>query len=209
MNAQNPDNEREWRSQVAARMREALDRSRGYASFWEWPDRTLVELQVARILRSYLALADAAEYGPMQPNRNDPPDVIIVAGDRRIGVEVTELVDGATVERHQHRKKSGNQQPYDWADWTHDSVAEAITRIVERKDRKLAKTAGNFDHVIVAIFTDEPLVARGLAIEALQSCTAKVQHVDRAFLVISYDPSADTKVYPDGYPVLPIALSRS
>ena len=33
-----------------------------------------------------------------------------------------------------------------------------------------------------------------------------VQNVDRAFLVLSYDPGADIAVFPEGYPIFEIPL---
>lgn len=206
---QDPEDEIDWQSLVTF-MREAETRSRGYASYWEWaPDRQVEEIGVVRTLATFLTFTEGSVWRSIEPVANDPPDVLLTRADgRRIGVEVTELVSGEAAKLHRHRKKTGEGSPYAWANWTADSVAQAISGSVRTKDRKLAPNAGAYDDLILAIATDEPMITLELAQQALRACQPKAQALDHAFLVISYHPETDKSLYPAGCPVLPIALHR-
>jgi hypothetical protein len=202
------DDQPNW-SEVVRLMRKARAKSRGYATYWEWsPDRRLEELGVAGALCEFLEHSEGAFWKSREPIANDPPDVLLVStGGLRIGLEMTELVDGCTVERHRYRKKNGIAQPYDWADWTVDQLDSAILKVTESKDQKLASRSADYDEVWVAIYTDEPMITLDLASRALLTCAPHVRTLNRAFFLLSYDPAADKTVYPQGVRVLPIALA--
>lgn len=203
------DEHPDW-SEVVRIMRRAQAKSRGYATHWEWaPDRRLEEIGVAKALSEFLAHSEGSSWASVQPVTNDPPDVLLLATEGvRVGVEATELVDGATVERHRYRKKKGLEQPYDWAEWTVQQVGSAIRKATESKDRKLAAQAADYDEVWVSIYTDEPTITLDLARRALLACSIQVRTLDRAFFLLSYDPGADQQLYPQGVRVLPVPLLR-
>lgn len=203
------DDETDW-AEVVAIMREARAKSRGYATYWEWePDRRLGEASVAQALADYLAHSEGRSWASVRSNANDPPDVLLLStsGDR-VGVEVTELVDASTVKRHRHQKKIGTYYPYDWAPWTSDSLERSIVQATERKDRKLAARAREYDEVFVAIATDEPMITLELARQALRNCSARVNAIQRAYLLLSYHPEVDQLMFPQGIPVLSVPLRR-
>ena len=187
----------DW-TEIVEAMRVARDSARGYADYWDWqPDRKVAERQVAAVLFSYLEKKDRFQPKSLRSVANDPPDVEITTGDnRKIGVEVTELVDSEAVKAHRHFGKAGNHNSYDWADWSVDRVASEISKRIAKKDRKLAAATTEFDELIIAIVTDEPMI----------DVSINVKHIDRAYLILSYSPAADMSVYPDGCPILQISL---
>lgn len=197
--------------EVAAIIREAVLKGRGYAAYWEWaPNRSLAEVGVARVLAEYLAHSEGRSWLSVAPVAEDPPDALLLStSNHRVGIEVTEIVDEATVARHRHRKKTSVAQPYDWADWTVEKLSNAIVEAVQRKDEKLLARVKDYDELIVALITDEPMISLDLAHRALLCCSAKVQAVHRAFLMLSYNPGADKELFPQGIPVLRVPLLQT
>lgn len=191
-------------------MREAAARSRGYSTYSEWPlNRKMEELDAATALAAYLTLADRVTWESTELVSADPPDVLLVAtGGRRVGVEVTELVCPAAAAYHRHRMKTGEGDPYAYAEWTADLTAQRITELVEQKDQKLAGPRGRYDELIVGIRTDEVTITADIAEEALRSCRPQAQVIDRAFLLLSYHPDTDKTRFPHGRAVFHIELER-
>jgi hypothetical protein len=85
-------------------IREASAKSRGYAEYWEWRiDRSLTEEHAAHVLANFLTQKSELPRGTVALFRPDPPDVLLTGEDgSRIGIEVTELVDGKMAEHHRH-----------------------------------------------------------------------------------------------------------
>lgn len=203
------DDHPDW-SEVVRLMHEARAKSREYATHWEWSlDRGLEELGVAQALAEFLEHSEGWDWKSLERVQDDPPDALLVStSGLRVGLEVTELVDGATVERHRYRKKKGIPQPYDWADWTVNQLGSAILKATESKDQKLAVRSAAYDEVWVAIYSDEPMITLDLAQRALLTCSPQVRRLDRAFFLLSYDPGADKAVYPLGVRVIAVPLLR-
>src|SRR5215831_5412006 len=107
-------------SEVIALMREARIKSRGHADYWEWaPDRRRAEAEAARVLREFLVRSGEPVAGQLSNIAADPPDVLLeTLSGRRIGVEVTDLVDSAAVKRCRYLKQNGLPIVYDCTDWT-------------------------------------------------------------------------------------------
>jgi hypothetical protein len=200
----------EWAESVRW-LREAHQRSRGYAPYWEWvPDRSMAELHAARVLHKFLVAAGKMVSGSLTSLTKlqaDPPDVLLeTVNGRRVGIEVTELLDPDAVKRHSYRKKRGDPPAYDSAPWTPTSMAKALSGIIGVKDHKLRKVASGFDECFLAIVTDEPGIDEWLSRDAVSRCWSTVQHIHRAFLVMSYHTATNVDVYPDQCLVLPLQL---
>ena len=191
-------------------MRLARSKSRGYADYWEWPlDKRQVEIGVATVVRNFLLALGKPVSGKLTSVSADPPDVLLLTNDgKRIGIEVTELVDQKAVERHHRRMRQGQPILYDWGTWTDRSVADALEQIVSRKDDKLSAVNDNaYDELILGICTDEAFIDEGLAKRAVELCRPQAGHIDRAFLVLGYQPQSNLTMYPDGCPVFSLKMS--
>ena len=131
------------------------------------------------------------------------------AAGKRIGVEVTELIDSDAAARHRFRKKRGEVQPYDWADWNAQRMSAEIMQTILRKDRKLSAHASDYDELYVAICTAEPMIDLTLAQQAMSLISVDVKQIDRAFLLLGYHPALDENVYPGKIAILPIPLAKN
>lgn len=201
-----PDDE-EW-AETLRLLRKELEKRRGYADFWSWSlDRRRAEERAAEVLYNYLVRAADLPTGSLTAVSDDPPDVVLNADDLCIGIEVTELVDGDVVARHRERRKRGEPPTLDFAEWTPDRIAKTLASIIAAKDHKLRKAAPRYAETLLAIITDD-LIDEKMAEAGVARCRSLLpKNIDRAFLILSYHPSTDARIYPDRCLVLPIALS--
>lgn len=198
---------------VGAAMRDAIKKSRGYATWWEWaPARPLHEHHVASVLSRFLFGDDAVDALTF-PNQ-DPPDVVLPIAGLCIGIEVTEIIDPKAVEtaRYLKRKRDG-WNPRDlalanwpWPDWTDNRLQDAIGAAIGVKDKKLAAVAGGYAEIYLAMATDEPDVDVEQAARVVGAMAAETTNIDRAFLLLGYNPAVDKGFYPDRCPVFEIKL---
>lgn len=189
----------EWQPTML-RIREAIEKSRGYASYWEWGvERRRVEMRAAEVLRNYLLQSREWDSGELSYVENDPPDILLTTEQGiLVGIEVTELVDSDFVERSRYRKNAGQKIIYDVADWSPERIAKELTRMVEVKDKKMTKTKGEYSDYFLAVVTDEPMIDEAMAREAIAICRPESILISRAFLILSYGPKTDRAIYPDG-----------
>ncbi len=204
-------------SAVVRAMKEARDRSRGYADFWQWPqDKAVAEWHVARNLMKFVAARSGETILSVQPAKPDPPDcVATLEGGGSIGIEVTELVDEATVRRHAIRRAAERRgetpdpkaaaDPYETACWTPETLRAALVEAVTGKD--VAAPGGPYLRYLVAIHTDETAVTRDLLHRAIAGLVMETRHIDEAYVLLSYEPAAVDE-FPDGYPVLVLPVRR-
>ncbi len=175
---------------IAEAMRAARDRSRGYASFFEWAtDRDLEEQSVAGHLAASLAANGAPSFSEIaiRGRGNDPPDLeAIDANGNRVAIEVTELVDGKSIQAF----KAGRH--YDWAEWDQVKFLESITGLLKEKNARFPKLKGGpyAGGYVVLVFTDEPELQRSTVEAYLSEHKFEgLNHVHRAILLLSYDPA--------------------
>jgi hypothetical protein len=102
-------------SQIAAAILAAHERRRAYADFWPSGfDRSASETEIARILAQFLSSHGLAVSKLRHRGEgNDPPDceLELVSGEL-IGIEITELVDQKTVERHAASTTAGSSNRF-------------------------------------------------------------------------------------------------
>jgi hypothetical protein len=116
---------------------------------------------------------------------NDPPDCEAVGADEApVAIEVTELVDPDAIVAHK------NKRPYEWKDWSREKLQDAVARLlIAKAARRKSLKGGPYSEYIVLIYTDEPMLAYDTAVTLLDGTRfATSRHIDRAFLLISYDP---------------------
>ncbi|MCX5848074.1 MAG: hypothetical protein NTW65_01300 [Deltaproteobacteria bacterium] len=187
------DNEEE--KGLIAQIKKAIALSRGYADHFCWPlDRNLEEYGIAKIFSESLE-----DKGQLFFDRNslrergrgnDPPDC--EATDllgKHIGIEVTELVDPVAIQR---LKISGL---YEWAEWDRPKIIRAIDERLKAKDIPAKIKGGPYANYIIIIHTDEPYLNETYVNSLLRNINfEKRKLINRAFLLLSYDPKV--KKYP-------------
>jgi hypothetical protein len=198
--------------------REAVAGARGYADFWHWPsDKRLAECGVVETLMAFLAAHEGWEPRTLAPAERDPPDVVAVLADgRRVGVEVTEIVDHDMAARHgarQTAERRGNvpsptkaASPHETARWKASALRTALEAAIRKKD--VEASGGPFDVYLVVMHTDETTITTAMANEATRPLRITARYVDAAYLVMSYHPD-EVANFPGGYPVIPVPVERS
>jgi hypothetical protein len=194
-------------AEILRLMREAIHKSRGYASYWEWkPDKQQPELHAARVLSRFLFRDQDYSVSSVT---NDPPDAVVQLGTRRYGIEVMEIVDQKAVERASKRKKQGLPVEYDWANWNSDRLYEALEQGLVTKARKLAVHAQNYDELLLAFVTDESMIDSRLAAAVAGRTHSDTRYIDRAFIILSYEPQANELIFPDRCPIFELEIKQS
>ena len=159
---------------------------RPHAGHFSWEsDRAMAELGVLDEFANALANQGTLFfYGARHRGEGeDPPDCDAHAGDgTRIGIEITELVDGPSIEA----ARLG--QPYDWKDWK-GALLPALEKLVRRKDKPRSIKGGTYSQYVLVIFSDEPWLERDCLEHSLAQHTFDAtQLITKAFLLLSYDP---------------------
>jgi hypothetical protein len=194
-------------AEILVLMREAMEKSRGYASYWEWkPDKRRPELQAAKVLARFLW--PGQDYS-ISSITNDPPDALVQLETQRYGIEVSEIVDQKAVERASKRKKQDLPVEYDWANWNSDRLYEALEQGLVTKDRKLVAHAQNYDELLLAFVTDEGMIDSRLAAAVAGRIHSDTRYIDRAFIILSYEPNADELTFPDRCPIFELEIKQS
>ena len=177
-------------------IREAIRRARGYADFFGWtPNRDLEEQGVLTSLAESLE-ADASLFFSaisIRGRGNDPPDLeAFDSSGSRIAFEVTELVDGQAIQAFK------NGRPYDFAEWDQQKFLSALGSLLNGKNDRFHKLKGSPypGGYLVVVFTDEAALPSSVVESYLQGHTfAGLTNIDRAFLLLSYDPTVERCPY--------------
>jgi hypothetical protein len=178
-------------AEMLAAMKVAMEKSRGYADFFGWPlDRDLEEAGVLDSLVESMNLDGVAFYSALKSRGrpNDPPDCEgRDATGSRVAIEITELVDHAAI----HAVKKGGSKPH-WRSWTKADFLRELACRIDAKDQRYPhlKEPPYPGGYVIVIHTDEPMLSRSAVQGYLEdSRFPKPQHVSRALLLLSYDPS--------------------
>ena len=184
-------------AEILAAMRAAIEHSRGYADFFGWPqDRDLEEAGVLDSLVESMQAVGVPFYSALKSRGrpNDPPDCEgLDANGARVAIEITELVDGAAI----RAVKQGGSQ-FDWRTWTKEDFLRELARRIDAKDHRYPhlKEPPYPGGYVVVIHTDEPLLPRNTVRGHLEGYRLpKPEHVSRALLLLSYDPSVQRCPY--------------
>jgi len=181
------------RAYIGRLIREAAARDRGYASFFDWPERDQKEVGVTLSLFESLLAKERLHYSNLRARGQgkDPPDCEATAPNgRSIGIEVTELVDSQGIKN----AKAG--RPYDWATWDKAKLESYLLSRITAKDASPGLKGGPYDRYWVVIHCDEPELNHERAQVLLDGWTGTATTlVDEAFLLFSYDPHHDLCPY--------------
>jgi len=196
---------------------EAIRLSRGYADYLEYaPNRKLAEHGAASVLSRFLHGDDAIHHLAF-PSQRDPPDLVLDIEGRRIGIDVTQIVDVDAVQVARRMKKGthgwtvAELMEIEWpsVEWLDDRLARAVGKIVAKKDHDIRACAAAYDEIYIAVTFDEPGVDFDQARRVIDDLELETAHADRAFLLMSYQPGPEFEHYPDGCPVIEAKLRRA
>jgi len=192
-----------------------LRKPRDFAGYWApvfdqrdhyWKARH--ELEAAEVLQRFLVRAGESIEGLLSVAPQAPPDIVLTT-DRgnRIGIEITEIFSGLTLELITRSGIPRSDAPYTCVNWTAPMLADTICRRIAQKDQKLSSAKTLCDEYRLAITTDETMIVPSVARDAIAMCRPSSARVRRAYLILNYHPETDATVYPDQCLVLEIPLT--
>ena len=175
---------------VPERFRHWLLHQRGYADRFEWtgPDREIAKREKEQsIVINWLAAVfrESCPYVSLESCPAPLPDCELVdKSGRKVGVEVTELVDKATIERNKYTS-------YHWKEYSSADLIAAVAQRLNSKNRKLRGARHAIDQhgiskVIVVMHCDEPdLRTRPqFCRDVLSIAFTGHEEIDEAFLLL-------------------------
>ncbi|WP_369935933.1 hypothetical protein [Xanthomonas tesorieronis] len=189
----------EQQAEIVRLIREAQARSRGYADFFLWStDRDLEEWGVTTALAESMSVRGEPSLSDIKSRgrQSDPPDCEAKDAEaKRVAIEVTELVDGLAI--HHHKKSIAAGVAPEWAEWSQEKFLAQLSSRLDEKDKRFPhlKDAPYPDGYFVLVHTDESELRKEVVAVFLEGFVAKVQHIKRAFLLLSYDPSVEMCPY--------------
>ncbi|MEI2635527.1 MAG: hypothetical protein V9E92_01525 [Methylotenera sp.] len=182
--------------EIAAAMRAARAKSRGYADFFGWStNRDLEELGVLQSFAESLKIKNSLFFNNLKSRErpNDPPDCeAINLQGLRIAFEVTELVDPDAIQAF----KAGRH--YDFAEWPSEKFHSRLSERLMTKDARYTslKDTPYLGGYVIVVFTDEPALPRPIIETLLKNWEPpKLSFTSSAYLLLSYDPSIKTYPY--------------
>jgi hypothetical protein len=173
-------------AKAIAQVREAIERARGYADFFDFaPDRDIAEVGAVESLAESLASDGTAFFTGLQSRGrgNDPPDCeALDSAAQRIAIEVTEMVSADAI-----RASKAEGAPY-WQEWDKQTFLSRLTDRMLAKDARYPKLKGGPypGGYFVVVYTDEALLSPDFVRAALEGQEFRVQHISGAFLLLSY-----------------------
>ena len=177
-----------------------LANKREWNSFWFWRDKPVGERGIARdILEKAGVQVDG-----LKSLDQDPPDCEATLDGQFSGIEVTELVHRATLERsikavRQRSRGEEPQKPEAYFIWGRDDLVAALQAMLVVKSR--AKLKRPYERYVLVIHTDEFFLDSGNVERFLKGANFNTSLITHAFLGLSYEPGK-------GYPVFPLELVR-
>ena len=168
---------------------------RSHADYFSWlSDRDVEELSVVQSLNESLAHHGQPFFHSLQSRGrgNDPPDCEARScTGRRVGIEVTELVERKSMEEASSRRPIPRER---WEErckpFPESQLFDLLAERIANKDKSLVKSRGGpYDEYVLIIYCDEPRVLDYGLIEYVRGTTfPRTTLIDRAFLLFSFSP---------------------
>jgi hypothetical protein len=165
-------------------LRLMIEKKRKVNSYWDWPDKPVKELGIARdILQGvFKGVVDLTS----QEQGQQPPDCEASLDGSFSGVEVTELVDQETLER----SIRGNSV---YLDWDRQQFLSALQSRIDNKDRTWK--GGPYARRVLVIHTDEFTLDRETVDRFLQGSAFAAKIITDVILGLSYHSGAGVPVF--------------
>jgi hypothetical protein len=167
------------------------ENKRGANDFWYWKDKPVMEAGVARTVLE----SAGCEFQQLHSrHREDPPDCEAIIEGLRYGIEVTELVDEATLKA----AIKGNSQ---FVLWARDQLCAELQKRIDRKDVPPEKVKGGpYDGYMLIIATDETAIVHREVEQFLEGKRFCSSFITDVLFGLSYDPGLK------GYPIFQLSL---
>lgn len=175
----------DW-GEIGKILRESVARARGYADFFDWPDKSVKEGGIANtfveeLQRSGASTISCGKQHPGGPNH--APDFQITADNGETwGVEITELVSQDAIEA----TKRGSSV---FAGWSDAQLIAQFDAIIAKKDDPLKVKGGPYDRYILLVHVDEPILAQERLETVLGGRSFRTRLIDELYVLMSYQPS--------------------
>lgn len=177
--------------EISLKIVESLRRNdqlrRKHADFWNFYKKSSKELGLfseifARFEADYES--KVIQWGLCE---DEPPDIFVsLANGRKVGIEITELVNEASVIAQ--LKKSPDYST-ELIRFGFDEACEEISRILKKKSTKTAPKLTDYDALVLLIHSDEPMLKSD---QFLQSGTLRLFErspiFECVYLLFSYEP---------------------
>ena len=173
------------RDEVGRILAASLGKQRGYADFFDWPDKSVKEWGIARSFLEELERDNgptivSSKQHPGGPNH--APDIQVAIDTGEIwGVEITELVNQKAIEE----TKRGTQA---FAVWPDDDLVTKFEALVAGKDRSEHVKGGPYDRYILLVHVDEDMLPAERLQELLGSRNFQTRLIDTIYVLVSHDP---------------------
>ncbi len=160
---------------------------RPYAGYFSWlSNRDVEELGVVQTFHESLIHSGQTLFHSYQARGrgNDPPDceARLCAGGR-VGIEVTELVDGKAIAA----ARSGGAIP--WEPYTEGQLFALVAERIAEKDKPKNVKGGRYDEYVLVVYCDDPRVLDYRLIEYVRRARfPRTTLIGRAFLLFSFSP---------------------
>lgn len=163
------------------------DNVRQHAGYFTWlTDRTIEEVGVVQSLYETLDQHGQGFFHSYKSRgeNNDPPDCEALSLEsEKIGIEVTELVEGDSI------AASMRKQPILWEPWKTEELYELLRDRIKKKDDPPQVKGGPYSQYILIIYSDEPRILNYQLIEFVRTCRfGPTKLLDRVFFLMSYSP---------------------
>jgi hypothetical protein len=171
---------------VSDELRSAIKRQRGYADFFDWPDKSGKEAGIVESFIEALSREDSSvEFiGKTQhTGQDDPPDFhLTTKTGKSWGIEITELVSQRAIEEN----KRGNEIHAVWLD---NDLIDKFRSLVRRKDDLNAVKGGPYDRYVLLIHTDEYFISLDRLRTLLGHLSITTTLISDIYILFSYDPN--------------------
>lgn len=161
--------------------------TRQHAGYFAWTSNGQIEeVGVVQILHESLEKCGKNFFHSYKSRgeNNDPPDCEALSSNgEKIGIEVTELVDGDSI------ASSKRQQPIPWEPLNKSELCELLRNRINKKDNPLEVKGGPYSQYLLIIYCDEPRVMHYDLIEYIRSVKfGPTKLLSRVFFLMSYSP---------------------
>ena len=185
--------------EVLEKVCEAFRKRKGYASFWDYPDKQVKERGVAKDLIESIELEEGnSQITHLVSNPNRYGAVDVFGADifgKMIAYEVTELVSEEAIRLNRHGLKVHRK-------WDEADLVANLEGRLAAKDYQLSTVA--YEKQVVVIFTDEPFLQRHRCVPILGGhAFGPFANIHEAYLLFSPEPGRE------GYPYIRLRLTRA